>query len=184
MYIQKIAEQIKERILYNTSQGVDKYGQPFKPYSTRPFAMPYGSAMRQGISKSDIRDKNKANIFQRVGKKPKLWVAWLGGYTQYKGLIGKDGAKVNLKLTGNMLDSLYARSESIRSFFDIDLSQFDSNITGNMRIDIPEFDVIIGFTNSEAEQIAYWNILRERDFLGLTDDEVEDVLQHFINLNE
>ena len=182
MDIQKIAETIKQKILENTAKGIDRFGQPFKPYSTNPFSMPYASAMKMGVKKQDINDKNKARIFNSKYKgKNWLWVTWLGGYKQYRGLIDKQTDPVNLNINGFMLSKLYAQSKIIQPLFIIDLSQYDSNITGKLEVEIPEFEVTIGFTDSEAEQLAQWNLLKEREFLGLTDEDVYEVLEKILN---
>jgi len=181
MNIQAVAKQIKEKILENVAKGIDRFGQPFIPYSEKPFKMPYASAMRAGVSKDDINDKTKANIFTKKWRgKNWLWVTWLGGYKQYRRLIKKQTEPVNLNINGYMLKNIYARAESIRSFFEVDMSEFDSNLIGKLVVDIPEFDVIIGFSETKAEKIALNNILRAREFLGLTDKEVNEILEIYL----
>ena len=182
MNIQALAEQLKERILQNVSQGIDRHGKPFKPYSTRPFAMPFVAVQPRSLI-TEAQRKGEARVFRGIGQRKNiLWVTWLGGYVQYKGLLGKQVSPVNLKLSGKMLSSLNSSGQVIKESFTITLD--DPNITGELEIDIPEAILTIGFSDAEAEQVAYWNILRERDFLGLTDEETEEVIKKFLEKTE
>ena len=50
-----------------------------------------------------------------------------------------------------------------------------------MNIEIPkEIDITIGFEHKEAEQVAIWNIARHRDFLGLTDEDVDAIVKEWL----
>ena len=178
MDITALAEQIKEHILYNTSQGIDRFGKKFKPYSTIPFAMPYVAVQPRYLIR-DAQRKGEAGVFRGKGsRKNILWVVWKGGYTQYKGLIGKQVSPVNLKLSGNMLSKLFAKGEIIKDVFTLKFD--DPNITGELEIAIPEAMLSVGFSDAEAEQVAYWNILMGREFLGLTDKEAEKIIKLFL----
>ena len=178
MDIQALAAQIKERILLNISIGKDRKGQQFKPYSIRPFAMPF-VAVKPSSLIADAVKKGEASVFRGTGQRKRiLWVVWKGGYVQYKGLLGKQVSPVDLKLTGNMLSKLLSKSEIIKDSFILKLGV--PCITGELEISIPEAMISVGFSDAEAEQIAYWNIIRGRDFLGLTDKEAEEVINHFL----
>ncbi len=145
--LKRIGLHILSMIRDRTAKGIDKDGKPFKPYSTNPFKMPYAVATKSAVKKL-IQD-GKAILFNRGGTK---FVLIKSGYLDYKKLVyngtSYDGT-VNLMLTGRMLQ-------------DLNVLRFDNN------------QIIIGFNNMEMAQRAMFNINRGRDFLGLSDADLQN----------
>ena len=182
MDILLLANKIKERILHNVSEGRDRFGSQFRSYSTRPFAMPYVAVSPRSLI-TDAVGRGEASVFRGTGQRKRiLWVVWKGGYVQYKGLLGKQVSPVDMKLTGNMLSKLNSSVKIIKDIFRLEL--VDPNITGELEILVPESLITVGFSDAAAEQVAYWNILRGRDFLGLTDSEAEELICHYLECLE
>jgi hypothetical protein len=140
---QRIVAIIKQRTL----EGIDKDGNPFKPYSTRPFAMPAG-AMTQRTRKSLYKD-GKIQYFKRNGK---LWVVVKDGYAGFKKVNNNKTAydgTVNLSATGDMMRGITVLSAS------------NNTIT-------------IGTTRTEAAKKLMWNIDKGRNPLGITASDLND----------
>lgn len=138
-----------ELVVERTGEGIDRHGQPFRPYSTRPLAVPAGSITKA----AQARLGGNLSLFTSA-KTGALWALVEGGYEALKAArYPQDGGAVNLHATGAMLRSMGV------------VDQDDESVT-------------IGFSRTEEAEKAGWNV-ETRDFLGLTDaggGEVGDVL--------
>lgn len=166
--LRRAALKIISLIQQNTNNGIDQYGKPFKPYSTKPFSMPAGSYY-QNTSLAQRKVLNESLIW-RTSKSGSKWITVKGGYAAYKSArFPQDGGVVNLQYRGfrgnGMLNSLQIIEESPENGY-----------------------IIIGFSNSQAAQIAsYHQVLGAgksrvlRKFMGINENDVEKVLQEFKN---
>lgn len=129
-----------------TLRGLDKQGNPFKPYSTKPLAIPSGAITKRAAK--ELVKSQEAAYFERNGK---LWIVIQGGYKAAKAAMKKqtdwDGT-VNLSLSGAMLK---------------DLTPLTYDTEGN---------ITIGFASTENAKKARYNRFYGREFLGLTDAEM------------
>ena len=147
---------IRERTL----AGVDANGQPFAPYSQKPFARPLGGITRQTRAALG----QKLQVFTTSGGKK--WAVIEGGYAAYKAAKRpNDGGKVNLSDTFGMLRAL--------------------TIT---KIDEGTNTVQIGFTREEeALKALYHNEVGVgsgrvvRRFMGLTVPEQRDIIETVVS---
>ncbi len=147
-----LAKDIVNTIHDNTLAGKDKDGKPFKKYSSNPFAMPSGAATKRAI---DSLDKSGGLVWFTTKDKAK-WVVIKDGYKALKtALRPGDGGKVNLSLTGDMLN-------------DMDVIAIGTN------------EVRIGFNREENAQKALWNIENDRDFFGIPDSEFKRLTKKHI----
>ena len=141
-----------ELVVERTLAGQDRHGQAFRPYSTRPLAIPAGSTTKGALKK--LAQQEDGLFYFTSPKTGSLWVLIEGGYAALKAArYPKDEGAVNLSATGRMLRSLGV------------VAQDGDSVT-------------IGFSRTEEAEKAGWNI-ETRDFLGLTDDQertVADVL--------
>lgn len=146
--LKRIGLHLVSLIRDRTAKGKDKDGFPFKEYSKRPFAIPYANATKAAVKQ--LVKEGKAVLFMRNGKKMALIKT---GYLDYKQLVykntGYDGT-VNLMLTGRMMQ-------------DLNVIQLDNN------------RIVIGFNNAEMAQRAGFNAMRGREFLGLSNADLNDV---------
>ena len=146
--LKRIGLHLVSLIRDRTAKGKDKDGLPFKEYSQRPFDIPYANATKAAIKQ--LVKEGKAVLFMRNGKKMALIKT---GYLEYKQLVykntGYDGT-VNLMLTGRMMQ-------------DLNVIQLDNN------------RIVIGFNNAEMAQRAGFNAMRGREFLGLSNADLNDV---------
>jgi hypothetical protein len=134
-----------ELVLEQTAAGIDRHGQPFRPYSTRRLAVPAGS-----ITKAAQARLGGALEYFTTARTGALWALVEGGYAALKAArYPQDGGAVNLHATGAMMRSMGV------------VAQDDNSVT-------------IGFTRTEEAQKAGWNI-ETRDFLGLTDAHAAEV---------
>ena len=138
-----------ELVLARTGEGIDRHGQPFRPYSTKPLAVPAGSITKA----AQARLSGALSLFTSA-RSGALWALVDGGYEALKAArYPQDGGTVNLHATGAMTRGLGVVAQD-------------------------EGSVTIGFARTEEAEKAGWNI-ETRDFLGLTDDQertVADVL--------
>jgi len=130
-----------------TLEGKDKDGNPFKSYSTKTFAMPADAATKRARK---ILEKNgQLHYFMTAAQN--LWMVVTGGYLAFKKAVyaqtGWSGT-VNLTASGQMLRSLTV-------------------LTSNSN------EVVIGFSRPEDALKAFWNAEKGREFLGLSDSEIE-----------
>lgn len=147
-------------IVDRTQAGTDRHGTAFAPYSTTPFALPAGGGARGALSR--LEDRDEASFFQT--KEGALWAIVEGGYAAYKAeRYGQDSGQVNLTATGSM----------IRGLTIVDVQTADARAS-----------VTLGFTDpSEAEKAYYHSVSGAgksrtiRDFMGLTDDELDTVTE-------
>lgn len=146
--LQRIGTKLVTIIVKRTTEGKDRYGKPFTPYSKRPFAMPSGATTKRAIA---LLKKSKGVSWFTTATGAK-WIVVHGGYAALKNAVfakaGGAGA-VNLTLTGKMLRS-------------VNVIEVDS-ATNRVRI---------GFTRTEDAEKAYWNKERGRDFLGVLPEEI------------
>jgi hypothetical protein len=138
---------IRDRTL--SGIGVDENGNayPLPAYSEKTFAMPAGRVTK------DARARLKGRLKFFKTKAGTRWVLVEGGYRAYKAArYPQHGGVVNLSAEGRMLRAL--------SIVSVDPA------TGNVRI---------GFTRQEEALKAYYNALRNRRILGLTQQEREEI---------
>jgi len=116
------------------------YGDKFKPYSTRPFTVAKESYLWKRLRpKGGIKTKNGGMYFK-------------GGYAEYKAKSTGNGGKVDLTLSGNLMQSLNVVSATN--------STFAISPTGKAA--------------SYAEKVD-----KDRPFIGLSNKEV-DILKDMI----
>ncbi len=145
------------QIIQRTSEGKDQAGKPFKPYSTKPFAMPLG-AYKQNTTqrqRKNLKDRDLTQIItsKRTGNK---WILIKGGYAAFK----------------------YARFPSRSGKVDLQVRGMRGGMLSNLQvIKIGENSFTIGFTTEEMRDLAKWNIAKGRDFLGLTKEEQEELIR-------
>lgn len=146
--LQRIGLKVVELITLRTLEGKDYEDKPFKPYSTKPFAMPSGAT-----TKSSLKVLGKDNFSYFRTKSGSLWIVVKGGYQALKKarMSGTDyTGGVNLSLSGAMLRGLKVISSS-------------ANL------------VKIGFSRSELAQRAYFNEAKGRKFLGISPKDLENL---------
>lgn len=151
----KLGVLIENYIKDRTLKGLDKNEKQFKAYSTKPFSVPAATVPKYALA---ILKKSK-QLQYFVKNKTKYVVIKLG-YLYYKKLLfsktAYDGT-VNLTLTGNMLRSFQLQNYSVK-------------------------EITLGFTRPEAVKIYYFNILKGRDFLGITEKALYELFQKSITL--
>jgi hypothetical protein len=195
--IKELSNFLTLKIIENTQSVIDKKGDKFIAYSTMPFAMPYGAIANKEKAKpylvgaKDVEDYNLgkktkqtskvayAKGFQFQIKDGSMWVVWLGGYADYKGLMRPlDKGVVNLTFTGNMLQNLKESTKFETKEVRVNLSDFGiEGLEGEFVLDLPEILFEFGFSEETAKKVAEYNIERGRDFLGLTDKDIEEVVK-------
>lgn len=177
--IRAFADLVLNKIKERTMRGVGADGQPFKPYSTHPFSMPYGAVASLQKMQKAIKNKD-ARTFQRSGGA--LWIVWTGGYKSYKSYMqpNTDTNVVNLMFSGSMLRNFKVLDTNSTPIF-VDLAELNiTGISGTYELAIPAIEVVLGFDDNALREIAYQNILKGRDFLGLTDTEINEVFDYLI----
>jgi len=163
--LNRIGNEIIERITANTQAGKDIDGKPFNKYSTKPLYIPAGAFYAPGwktTGKRMIKSKD-AEYRRKIGGK--YWVIIPGGYAKLKSTrFPQDGGNVNLHVTGNMLNSLAV-------------------------IERGNDYVTIGFNNKEAATKAMYHQIMGagkskviRKFLGLPNNELAVVMGSFTKL--
>jgi len=169
-----IALKIREAIVENTLAGKDKDGKPFKPYSTRPFKMPYGA-----ISNKKKLKANRDNVRYFTNRKTGgLWVTWLKGYSDYKFMM-RGNNRPNLQLSGGLLKSFSVlkvaeKGNSGRT------SKLETSY-GSFEVPIPaEVYIELGWKKEERGKIAYYNKLKGRDMLGLPQNQLENIVKEMV----
>lgn len=151
------------KIIQNTSRGIDSEGKPFKPYSTRPFSMPFGAftdfMTKSATSRFNKQNKDNYQIFTKSGK---TWILIKGGYLALKTARFKTGeSTVNLQVLGTgrggMLGSIQSK-------------------------EISDTTALILFGNKRASKLAYYHNISGagkskviRKFLGLPKSDIEDI---------
>lgn len=156
--LKRAGQRAVELIVERTLRGEDAGGKAFRPYSTKPFALPYNAETFTRRTETNLlKVQETLNIFTtRQGGS--LWAVVEGGYKAYKAARWpKGGETVNLSATGAMLRSLTV----VRHAADADGGE-----------------VVVGFVRPEMAERAGYHMGRgrvERRFLGLTDGEGQDV---------
>jgi hypothetical protein len=162
VFLKSIGTQVVVIIRRRVAKGEFLPGTTSNEYSTKPFAMPLGAAMKsiQGkITKEDLNNKMGPSRFQIFHSKNngELWVLILGGYKQYRALGGRQNSKVDLNWTGRMLRNL-----------------------GITQTNVAQSEIEVGFTSEEEKKKAFWhNVVgagkshSKHVFMGLTDSEVK-----------
>ena len=179
----ELAERIKAAIIENTLAGKDKHGKDFKPYSTRPFAMPYGAVANKKKLEKAIKD-NQASV-HRHKKTKGLWITWLeGGYKRYKQtMFGGKNANANLPnlwATGGMLKSFTRLKVANKGASDKTYKLKTS--FGDFDIPLPqEVHITLGWTDKEKAKIAYYNKLKGRDMFGLPPKQLNDIVKKMLD---
>lgn len=141
---------IRERTL----KGTDADGKPFHPYSTTPFARPYGGITQR--AKANLGDRLKVFTSPKSGK---LWAVIQGGYAEYKRAAYPSDGGVNLSATGALLRALTIVS-----------------------VDEATNTVVIGFARAEAAEVALYHDQigagpnrAIRHFMGVTPSERDEL---------
>lgn len=137
-------------ITERTARGIDADGEPFKPYSAKPFAMPAGAVTQRARAAL----KKELSFFKT--KRGELWMIVQGGYEALKrAAYPQDAGTVNLWAKGLMIPALTIVS-----------------------VDVAARTVVLGFTDQEqATKAFYHNVAGAgrghviRRFLGFTDEE-------------
>jgi len=176
-----LAVLLREKIKDNTKEGIDKDGNPFKAYSTKPFAMPSGAvANKQKMKKvTDTKRTKKGIVSFHKTKKGSLWVTWLNGYKEYKRIMFGQSDKVNLFNTGNMVDSF--------AVLRVKESKKNNIITkfGDLKSPIPtEVKITLGWKGprgKELSKIAGYNRDKGRDMLGLPQTDINKIIKGMID---
>lgn len=154
--INKIANYSITLIKERTLKGIDANDRPFKEYSRNPFKIPVAGS-KTALKYLESKDKSSVSYFMRNGKH---WAVVHNGYLAFKSALYRnsswDGKTVNLWNTGLMLKSL--------TVLRVNQSQF-----------------VIGFTNADASERAYYNLMRGRNFFGLSKSDISK-LNDKINL--
>lgn len=150
----RIGLAVIQRIRANTLRGIGADGQPFAPYSTKPFARPAGGITKKAIA--TLKASGEITFFKREGKS--TWVVIEGGYLALKkAMRPADGDTPNLTDKGSMLRALTVVS-----------------VTGD--------EIVIGFTRESESEKAFWhNVAGKtlRKFLGLPDADLKEIIEEF-----
>jgi len=157
--LNRIGNEVIDRIISNTQSGKDINGQPFERYSNNPLYIPAGALFAPGWKTTGKKLIKSKDAEYRRKKGGKYWVIIPGGYAKLKSSrFPQDSGKVNLHLTGNMLNSISIVER------------------GNDYI-------VIGFNNKEAATKAIYHQIMGagkrkviRKFLGLPDSEIAEIL--------
>jgi hypothetical protein len=153
----KLGSRIELHIKERTLMGLDKDNQPFKAYSTKPFALP-AAAMTKTLRKKLLKQE-LLKYFKRNGK---LFVVVSGGYAKYKALMYSKtsyGGQVNLSATGSMLRSFQILSASTK-------------------------EIHLGFTRKQSAMVYYYNTLKGRDMLGITANDLVEMFNDEMGLSK
>lgn len=153
-------------------RGQNSKNVSFKPYSTRPFSVPYAAFLRDNkyaLNKQAITQVRRLLARPRLlphslsddeielfkGKDGVLYIVFGGGYKQFRKLAGRQTARVDMTLTGQMLN---------------------------------DFNVIplgrkwgLGFSNILNAKKYAQNINRRGQFLILSDNELLQIRDVFID---
>ena len=175
-----LAQAIRVAIVENTLAGFDKDGKPFNKYSDKPFAMPAGAVSNKTkLKQAQKKSKNTPDPIVKVftnNKTGGIWITWMGGYKDYKTMMGHD-AKVNLSFTGGMLKSFGVLKV-------LEQWKTDSIFEGQkFTLPIPEIEITLGWQDKEKAKIAYWNKQRGRDILGLPYKKLNPLVAGFLKSN-
>lgn len=136
-------------IVERTQRGLDADGRPFKPYSTRPFALPYTpTAFTRRTEVLLRRGPGGGLVIFTTRKGGSLWALIKGGYAAYKAArYPAYEGRANLTASGAMW-----RGFSV------------------IRVDERAGTVRLGFSRAELAERAAFNE-RTRHWRGLTSDE-------------
>ena len=130
-----------------TQSGLDKDGNPFKPYNNTTWFIAVSQATKRALDL--LKKENSVNFVYIGGER---FAVIKGGYANYKRAYnannGWDGT-VNLTMTGQMLGNMTIIDKSNSSF-------------------------TIGFQSPEMAKRALRNIELGRDFLGLSPKDLQD----------
>ena len=153
----KLAKAIQKEILENTAKGIDKDGNPFTPYSTRPFAMPAGAVANKQtarrLQKKQTKEDPFITWFMRRGKH---WIVWHKGYSHYKETFYHK-SKPDLEATGGFIKAF-----TIIHHKDIWRT---ATIFRNQKIQlpIPEMYITLGWEKDEHRKVAFWNMQKRNN---------------------
>ncbi len=174
----RIGHAVIEEIRENTDKGLDQEGKPFQKYSSSPLYIPAGAIFAPGWNTTGKRLLSKKEAEFRNKKGGKRWVIIPGGYAVLKNTrFPQEGGKVNLHLTGNMMNGL-AITEQGTNFIKIGFSNTEAATkamyhqvmgAGKRKVKrkflgLPQ-DILNGIVNSYAEQFK--NEIETKFFEGL-----------------
>lgn len=152
-FMQRLGSKVELFIKERTLKGLDKDNRPFKPYSTNPFALPAAA-----LPKYIVRQLEKSNQIKYFYRKRIKFALVMTGYAKYKAMryakTGYDGT-VNLTMTGSMLRSFIVLQATNKS-------------------------VTLGFQRQQAALIYYFNVLKGRDFIGITANDLNKLIQQLM----
>jgi len=176
--VKDLCTSILDALKSNTRSGIDRAGERFKPYSERPFWMPYG-AIYDKWAFWNYENSNSDKV-SWSHKYYVLGVVWKGGYKDYKGVMlqGKTNTDiVDLTFTGAMLESLVFNYElKDNNSFKIELLSQEVEIPL-----LPTIEITIYFDDDEQALKAQWNYGKGRDFMGLPEDILSDVVGKWLD---
>jgi len=181
----KLAKSIRLEILANTAKGIDKDGNPFTPYSDRPFAMPAGAVANKQTARRLQKKQTKNDpiiTWFRHRNSGKHWIIWHKGYSHYK------------KTFYHSSTPDLAATEGMQKGFTI-LDNKDNwnteTIFKNQKIilPIPEMYIVLGWNKIEEQKKAFWNMQKRsdgkkgRDMLGLPEKQLNSLVRGFVRTN-
>jgi len=174
----KLAKSIRLEILANTAKGIDKDGNPFTPYSDRPFAMPAGAVANKQTARRLQKKQTKNDpiiTWFRHRNSGKHWIIWHKGYSHYKKTFYHSD-KVNLSATESMLKSFMV--------LDVKDRYKEEQIFENQKIilPIPEVWIRLGWLNDTERNKAYWNKLKGRNMLGLPENKLNPLISKYVRM--
>ncbi|MCL2313578.1 MAG: hypothetical protein FWC41_14065 [Firmicutes bacterium] len=168
--IDELARTIIDAIKDNTKSGKDRMGIPFKPYSENPLLIPYS-----GIYDMSMVNPNTTVVGWSQTKG--AGIVWPGGYKAYKSdMLGVDTNTVDLTFTGEMLDSMTYEIDTIKE------NTFEIKITG-LDLVHPILPTLTIRIFPEMQARAAFNIAEGRDFMGLPDDKLNEIINDWLSSN-
>ena len=183
--VNQLGLDILRAIKENTQRGRDKWGHGFKPYSERPFAMPYGGVFNKTKTEQAIKAGDVSFFRNTKGEVRKatngMWITWRGGYKQYKGyMTGANTDIVDFTFSGKMLVNLTVTDTRFDKPVVFSMDGIIKGLEGEKLV-IPTITVTIGFDSEKQAQKAEWNIEKGRDFLGLPDEQLQEIIDDWVN---
>jgi hypothetical protein len=158
----RIGHAVIEEIRENTDKGIDQDGKPFDKYSSNPLYIPASAIFAPGWNTAGKKLIKQKKAEYRSKKGGWRWVIIPGGYAVLRNIrFPQDRGKVNLHLTGNMMNSLAIV------------------LQGNNWVKI-------GFSNTEAAAKAMYHQVMgagkrkvKRKFLGLPQDILNGIVSNY-----
>lgn len=145
-------------------RGLDEKESPFKPYSQKPFSIPYAAFLndkkyafnQSALNKVRRLLKKKRGISAQLGtdevelfkRKDVLYIVFGGGYKQFRELAGRQTNKVDMTFTSQMLNDFQVIPGSDNAW-------------------------LLGFRNPTAAKKYAGNKILRGNFLRLSQNELE-----------